>query len=87
MLDIIKNDPWLKPFSRKIEDRNKRFLKKEKELTQNGKITLSDFATGYLYFDYTKPLTDGYSANGRRTLPKFFSSVRSITGNGWNRTG
>lgn len=50
MLGIIKNDPWLKPYSTIIEDRYAQFLKKEKHLTQNGKITLSDFATGYMYF-------------------------------------
>ena len=59
MLDIIKNDPWLEPFHRKIEDRNNQFLKKEKELTRNGEITLSDFATGYLYFGLHKTV-DGW---------------------------
>ena len=57
MLDIVKNDPWLKPFIRSIEDRNNRFLRKEKELTRNGKIGLSDFATGHLYFGLHKTTT------------------------------
>ena len=34
-LNLIKNDPWLEPFA---------------ELTNKGKQTLSDFASGYLYF-------------------------------------
>ncbi len=54
MLEIIKNDPWLQPHKKAIEERHNLFLKKEKELTQNGKISLSDFATGYLYFGLHK---------------------------------
>ena len=54
MLDIVKNDPWLKPYNDIIEERHRYFLQKEKELTQNGKISLSDFATGYLYFGLHK---------------------------------
>ena len=49
-LKLIENDPWLEPFSEAIEGRHEFVLKKEKELTNNGKSTLSDFATGYLYF-------------------------------------
>ncbi len=49
-LELIKNDPWLEPYSSAIEGRYDYFLQKEKELTQNGKISLSDFASGYLYF-------------------------------------
>ena len=54
MLDIIKKDPWLSPFRQRIEERRNHFLRKEQELTQNGKIGLSDFATGYLYFGLHK---------------------------------
>lgn len=54
MLDIIKKDPWLTPFRQRIEERRNHFLRKEQELTQNGKIGLSDFATGYLYFGLHK---------------------------------
>ncbi|OPZ32029.1 MAG: 1,4-alpha-glucan branching enzyme GlgB [Bacteroidetes bacterium ADurb.BinA174] len=82
MLDIIKNDPWLKPFSRKIEDRNKRFLKKEKELTQNGKITLSDFATGYLYFGLHKTV-DGWIF--REWAPNATEIFLIGTFNNWQR--
>jgi 1,4-alpha-glucan branching enzyme len=49
-LKLIKNDSWLMPYSQAIEGRYNYFLHKEKELTQNGKISLSDFASGYLYF-------------------------------------
>ncbi|MDR2058026.1 MAG: alpha amylase C-terminal domain-containing protein [Dysgonamonadaceae bacterium] len=49
-LRLIKNDPWLEPYRKAIEGRCDYFLCKEKELTQNNKISLSDFASGYLYF-------------------------------------
>lgn len=49
-LRLIKNDPWLEPHREAIEGRYNYFLHKENELTQNGKISLSDFASGYLYF-------------------------------------
>ena len=49
-LKLIQNDPWLEPYREAIEGRYNYFLHKEKELTQNGKISLNEFATGYLYF-------------------------------------
>ncbi|KAA6301857.1 MAG: 4-alpha-glucan branching enzyme GlgB [Candidatus Ordinivivax streblomastigis] len=49
-LGLIKNDSWLEPFRSAIEGRYAYFLQKGNELTQNGKISLSDFASGYLYF-------------------------------------
>jgi len=54
MLDIIKNDPWLEPFEQAIQGRYDYVVKREKDLTQNGNITLSDFANGYLYFGLHK---------------------------------
>jgi len=55
-LQLIKNDPWLEPFGSAIEGRYKYFLDKENELTQNRKISLNDFASGYLYFGLHKTL-------------------------------
>lgn len=49
-LGLIKNDPWLEPYRAAIEGRYQYFVQKEKELTQKGSISLSDFASGYLYF-------------------------------------
>ena len=49
-LQIIQNDPWLEPFSEAITNRNKAVTKKANEITRNGEFSLSDFATGYLYF-------------------------------------
>lgn len=48
VLKIIKNDPWLEPYADAINGRHQHAIEKEKELT--GKKTLSDFATGYLYY-------------------------------------
>ena len=49
-LNIIKNDPWLEPYSDAIEGRHQHALNKDAELTDKGKRSLSDFASGYLYF-------------------------------------
>lgn len=48
VLNIIKNDPWLEPYSDAITGRYNFAIQKEKELV--GKRTLDEFATGYLYF-------------------------------------
>ena len=48
VLNIIKNDPWLAPYQDAITGRHQHAIDKEKELA--GKKTLSDFATGHLYF-------------------------------------
>lgn len=49
-LNLIKIDPWLEPFEVAITGRHQHALEKETELTNKGKSTLSDFASGYLYF-------------------------------------
>ena len=48
-LPIIQNDPWLKPYESAIVGRHEAVLSKEKDLTNDGAFSLSDFATGYLY--------------------------------------
>jgi 1,4-alpha-glucan branching enzyme len=55
----MENDPWLEPYKEAIEGRHNASVKKEKELTDNGKQSLSDFASGYLYFGLQK-LDDGW---------------------------
>lgn len=67
-LNIIKNDPWLEPFADAITGRHQYALNKEAELTNKGKQTLSDFASGYLYFGLHRTPKDGRSANGHRML-------------------
>ena len=48
-LKLIKNDPWLTPFTEAIEGRHKEVLRKEAELTaQSG--SLKNFANAYEYF-------------------------------------
>lgn len=49
-LKLIQNDPWLAPFEKAITGRYEHAVSKEKELTVNGRESLSDFASGYLYF-------------------------------------
>ena len=49
-LKLINNDSWLKPYEAAILGRHQFAKDKESELTSNGKQTLSDFASGYLYF-------------------------------------
>ena len=49
-LGIIEHDPWLEPYASAIQGRYQYAIDKENELTQGGKQTLSDFASGYLYF-------------------------------------
>lgn len=54
MLKLIKNDPWLEPYAAAIEGRYEYIQKREADLTCNGKITLSEFASGHLYFGLHK---------------------------------
>jgi 1,4-alpha-glucan branching enzyme len=48
-LALIRNDPWLEPYSQRINDRYQRALSKEKELTKDFP-DLKEFASGHLYF-------------------------------------
>ena len=49
-IGLVKNDPWLEPYEGAIVGRHEHALYKLNELTNNGKQSLSDFASGYLYF-------------------------------------
>lgn len=48
--NLIENDPWLKPYQSAIEGRYQYMIEKEKSLTNQGEQSLSEFASGYLYF-------------------------------------
>lgn len=48
-LALIRNDPWLEPYARCINDRYHHALGKEKELTKEF-FSLKEFASGHLYF-------------------------------------
>ncbi len=49
-IGIVQNDSWLEPFEDAIRGRHDHAEWMINHLTNNGKITLSDFATGYLYY-------------------------------------
>ncbi len=49
LLPVVKNDPYLEPFAEAIYGRYEYSIQIEKKLTGENQ-TLSDFATGYLYF-------------------------------------
>ena len=49
-MNIVKNDGWLEPFEEAIRGRHDYAVQKVNELTSNGKISLSEFADGHLYF-------------------------------------
>ncbi|MDF9830763.1 alpha amylase C-terminal domain-containing protein [Parabacteroides sp. PF5-6] len=58
-LNLIKNDPWLAPYKDAIIGRYQYALEKEKILTNDGQQTLSELASGYLYFGLHKT-TNGW---------------------------
>lgn len=49
-LRLIKRDKWLAPYSEAINGRHQFVLDKMHELTSKGRKSLSDFATGHLYY-------------------------------------
>ena len=50
MLKLVERDSYLEPYSLSIEGRYQYFVNRVKQFTKNGRQTLSDFASGYLYF-------------------------------------
>lgn len=60
MLELIKKDPWLEPYANIIEDRHKETLRKEKEITNNNSISISDFANGHMHFGLHRT-TEGWT--------------------------
>ncbi len=50
VLKLIKNDPWLAEYEPAINGRHQYAVDKIAELTAGGKQTLSEFASGYLYY-------------------------------------
>jgi len=53
-LKIIKNDPLLEPYAMALQGRHDYAVWKEKELLGRDNRSLSDFASGYLYFGLHK---------------------------------
>ncbi|WP_165040234.1 alpha amylase C-terminal domain-containing protein [Dysgonomonas sp. ZJ709] len=82
MLKLIKNDTWLKPYSEAIEGRYKYTLEKEAALTNNGSISLSDFASGYMYFGLHKTKSSWVL---REWAPNATAIYMVGTFNGWQK--
>lgn len=49
-IGFVKNDAYLAPYEDAIRGRHEHALWKMNQLTQNGKLTLSDFANGHNYY-------------------------------------
>ena len=49
-IGLVKNDSWLEPYEDAIRGRHDHALNKIKQLTSNGRKTLTEFASGHLYF-------------------------------------
>ena len=64
-IGLVKNDSWLEPFEQAIQGRHDHALYKLAQFTQKGKKTLSDFATGHLYFGLHKQKR-GWVSNHRK---------------------
>ena len=58
-IGLVACDPWLEPFEDAIKGRHEHALWKINQFTDNGKSTLSEFASGHLYFGLHK-LTRGW---------------------------
>ncbi|MFN8209026.1 MAG: alpha amylase C-terminal domain-containing protein [Bacteroidales bacterium] len=77
--ELVQNDPWLRPFALKIQERLSRSRKAETLLLHGGQ-TLKDFAVGHFYFGLHKTTT-GWIL--REWAPNA-SSIHLIgTFNGW----
>lgn len=59
-IGIVAHDPYLEPFEEAIRGRHEHALWKISQLTQNGKMSLSDFANGYNYFGLHKTSDGGW---------------------------
>lgn len=81
-LNLIKNDPWLAPYEAAIEGRYRYAKEKENQLTNQGKITLSEFADGYLYFGLHKT-SDGWVL--REWAPNATAIYMIGDFNGWQK--
>jgi 1,4-alpha-glucan branching enzyme len=79
-LRLIKDDPWLQPYSEAITGRYEYAIDREKELTNN--TTLSEFANGYHFFGLHKT-TEGWVF--REWAPNATAIYLLCDINGWNK--
>ncbi|MDO5017457.1 MAG: alpha amylase C-terminal domain-containing protein [Porphyromonas sp.] len=82
-LGIIERDHWLLPYKEIINDRHRAALRKEQELTANSGGSLSDFATGHLYFGLHKS-ADGWIL--REWAPNATAIYLLTDSNGWQKS-
>ena len=68
-IGLVRNDSWLEPFEGAIRGRHDHAVWKMNQLTQNGKKTLSQFASGHLYLVCISCQRVGCSVSGLLTLP------------------
>ncbi|MBR6192266.1 MAG: alpha amylase C-terminal domain-containing protein [Prevotella sp.] len=59
-IGIVQRDPWLEPFEDAICGRHDHAEWMINHLTNNGKMTLSDFATGYMYYGLQRNADGGW---------------------------
>lgn len=83
MLNLIKNDKWLQPYAKAIEGRYDYVKKREADITDNGKMSLSDFASGYRYFGLQKTETNWVF---REWAPNATAIYMVGTFNNWNKS-
>lgn len=84
VLRLIKNDKYLADYADAINGRHQSALNKIAELTNNGAVTLADFATGYLYFGLHK---DGKNWVIREWAPNATAMYLIGDFNGWKEDG
>ena len=53
-IGLVKNDGYLEPYENAIQGRHDHALWKLNQITRNGKLTLSQFASGHEYFGLHK---------------------------------
>ncbi len=59
-IGLVKNDMWLEPFEDAIRGRHEHAEWMINKLTNNGKKTLSEFASGYLYYGLHRTAQGGW---------------------------
>ncbi len=57
LMGLVRNDPYLEPFGDAIRGRHEYAVRKLEQLTQNGRQSLADFASGYDYYGLHKSET------------------------------
>ncbi|MCM1311898.1 MAG: alpha amylase C-terminal domain-containing protein [Bacteroides sp.] len=95
-IGLVKNDKWLEPYEEAIKGRHQHVVDKVAELTNNGQCSLSDFASGYLYFglhrtdkgwtlrEWAPHATEIYIVgdfNGWKELPQY--KMKKIANGNW----